>query len=273
MTPRKLRSMSLSQLRARGGSGPWLFISTTQREHARVNNRAQMRCHGLAPDAKRVVRAGGEQQLAVAVEDDRLRPAPRTPHPPPRASRHDPNPQRAARSLAVPCMGFETAKASRKTFQSMGSQTAEGPSERSFGVPKDLPKGPSALDLSKGPSALRRTFQKVLQPCGGPSKKVLRRCAGQVLQPCAGPFKKGSHARTSRKGAHRARALARGSAHLRRLLMPLQPVQELPVGRAEDLRTRIHGGTNKRNLSKSGSMSAVLSVCLYLPSLPPSQSH
>ena len=41
-----------------------------------------MRCHGLAPDAKRVVRAGGEQQLAVAVEDDRLRPAPRAPHPP-----------------------------------------------------------------------------------------------------------------------------------------------------------------------------------------------
>ena len=171
MTPRKLSSMSLSQLRARGGLGPGFFISTIQREHARVNNRAQMRCRGLAPDAKRVVRAGGEQQLAVAVEDDRLRPAPRTPHPPPRASRHDPNPQRAARSLAVPCMGFETAKASRKTFQSMGSQTAEGPSERPFGV-------------------VGRSFGV------GPSEKVLRRCAGQVLQPCAGPSKK----KVTRKG-------------------------------------------------------------------------
>ena len=148
MTPRKLSSMSLSQLRARGGLGPGFFISTIQREHARVNNRAQMRCRGLAPDAKRVVRAGGEQQLAVAVEYDRLRPAPRAPHP---ARAH----QDTTRTRKGPLVLLPSLAWASRLLKPHGRPSKAWVPR----LPKDLPKGPSAL--SEGPSALdlpKRSF-------------------------------------------------------------------------------------------------------------------
>ena len=152
--------MSLSQLRARGGSGPWLFISTTQREHARVNNRAQMRCHGLAPDAKRVVRAGGEQQLAVAVEDDRLRPAPRAPHPP--RAHQDTTRTRKGPLVLLPSLAW----ASRLLKPHGRPSKAWVPR-----LPKDLPKGPSAFRRTFRKVLRRWTFRKVLRRCVGPSKR------------------------------------------------------------------------------------------------------